>query len=36
MTFAKKAHIFNRPFSKMTAENSNTFKLAKIKNVYLH
>ena len=36
MTFAKKAHIFNRPFSKTTAENSNTLKLAKIKNVHQH
>ena len=28
--------IRNKPFSKMTAENSNKLKLAKIKNVYQH
>ena len=27
---------FNRPFSKMAAENSKKLKLAKIKNVYQH
>ena len=27
---------FNRPFSKMAAENSNKLKLAKTKNVYQH
>ena len=26
----------NRPFSKMAAENSNKFKLAKLINVYQH
>ena len=26
----------NRPFPKMTAENSDKLKLAKIKNVYQH
>ena len=28
--------LWNKPFSKMAAENSDKLKLAKIKNVYQH